>query len=68
MKIEKGVPLPTYRPRTTAGLTAKQMMPGDSVLCDDENTARNLRYAIYTAKGKASVRKVENGWRVWRTA
>jgi hypothetical protein len=44
------------------------MKPGDSRLCDSESEASTVKSAIRLSGGKAAIRKVEGGWRVWRKA
>jgi hypothetical protein len=67
--IDKGIPIPRLgRPRTTAGEEGRQMKPGDSRLCDSESEASTVKSAIRLSGGKAAIRKVEGGWRVWRKA
>jgi hypothetical protein len=67
--IEKDVPMPPAQPgRTEAARVSAQMVAGDSVLCPTEPEARALQHALYRVQGKPKLRKVEGGWRVWRTA
>jgi hypothetical protein len=65
--IEKGIP-PTKR--RTDGKTAllRQMEIGDSILVPTDREAENFRTCATFAQMKVSVRKVENGVRVWRVA
>jgi hypothetical protein len=67
--IEKDVPMPPAKqPRTEAGRLAGRMVAGDSVLFTTEPEARALQYSLYRVKGQPRMRKVDGGWRVWRTA
>lgn len=66
--IEKGIPIPEPFGRTEAGNEARQMKPGDSRMCLTEAERDTTRYMIKRRGGKATVRKVDGGWRVWRTA
>lgn len=65
MKIESGIPLPNLRdPRFLK--IAKEMRGGDSVLCKTASDAESLKFAIRKTGHKASQRKMDGGWRVWR--
>lgn len=66
--IEANIPLPQDRCRTEAGREAKRMSVGDSRLCANYNETMLVRKTIYALGGKSCQRKVEGGWRVWRTA
>lgn len=69
MVIEKGVPLPPAKchPREEVRRLLDQMVPGDSVLMEDEKQADVMRTAG-TARGwTMAKRKIDKrGWRVWR--
>lgn len=65
--IDKDIPLPKRRaPMTQAGAEARQMVPGDSRLCDTPSERETVRSAIVGIGGKCASRKVDGGWRVWR--
>jgi hypothetical protein len=65
--IDKGVEMPPKVKRTSASRdVAEQMEMGDSVLCESPAQAATLRWALYLANKKGSVRKTRQGWRVWR--
>lgn len=72
MQIEEDVPIPTIRregrPRTEASKAAKQLKPGQSVLCDTLREYENVRAYIRRAGGRSCTRKMPDGsgWRVWR--
>ena len=68
MKIEKGVPIPAVGASRVRppGQIAEKMEAGDSVLCDAESIAHRVRYSLINRGHKATMRKVEGGWRVWR--
>lgn len=68
MVIEKGIAIPKAQKATEAVETARKMEPGDSVLCNCEREAYNVCSALRRQGGKSSVRKLREGWRVWRTA
>ena len=66
--IERGIPVPQP---LRAGLAdvAEKLEPGESVLVDDDRTAKSLYRAIVNKGRKAASRKVPGkGWRVWRLA
>lgn len=67
MVIEKGVPLPPIL-KSENSRVANKMTKGDSVLCETEDQADNLRHALRRLGRKASQRKTREGWRVWRVA
>lgn len=65
MNIESGIPLP--RPSMKGNEQIHQMKPGDSVLCPTQQKANNV-WMLGKRKGwKMATRKLEAGWRVWRT-
>lgn len=66
--IESGIPIPQDRCRTEAGREAKQMRVGDSRLCASVGERDAVRKRIYEMGGKCLTRKVDGGFRVWRTA
>ncbi len=67
--IEKGIPIP---PRGDHGPgrthPAHSMEVGDSILFPTENKAAQAQCHLIRTGKKGAVRKVEGGWRVWRTA
>ena len=68
--IEKGIPIPVKMRRGGAPRTSPihAMNVGDSILFPTEQQATNASVTIYRAGKKGTRRKVEGGWRVWRTA
>lgn len=70
MKVEEGVPIPRMQScrQSSFSRIANKMKEGDSVLCDSETDASKVRLALYGFGGRAVVRKVEGGWRVWRVS
>jgi hypothetical protein len=67
MKIEHGIPIPPKRGQC-ARYVAMAMAPGDSVFFETEDKANTLRQWLREFGGKPIVRKMDGGWRVWRTA
>jgi hypothetical protein len=69
LKIDADVPLPDGRRFTQWKALAKQMKPGDSVLFTEPKMAARAYAGLMKAvggKGKIAVRKMPDGWRVWR--
>lgn len=70
LHIESTVPLPDDRPRLKYPFDDMQV--GDSFLITDAGMVKNARSAawMYSKRHrmKFSCRKVDGGWRVWRTA
>jgi len=68
--VESSVPLPDDRQRLKYPFD--DMDVGDSFLLTDPSMVKNARSAawMYSRRHgmKFSCRKVEDGWRVWRTA
>jgi len=64
LKIEKDIPKIT----SIFQETAASMLPGDSVLFEQEADAGKLCRALLKAHGQGafSMKTVEGGWRVWR--
>lgn len=72
LKIDKNVPVPKGRAGNGEhGQIIAQMKPGDSVLFKDEKIAvqfcQLLAFHSLHTKFGTSRRKVDGGWRVWRT-
>ena len=67
--IEKGIPIP---PQGRCGCQRKHavhsMEVGDSILFSVEKKAKSAHGLLSRVGKKTTVRKVEGGWRVWRTA
>jgi hypothetical protein len=68
MEIEKGVPIPkAHQGRSETARLVERMGPGDSVLVDNEEMARNLvRMGKYRKYGMSMRRMGKDEWRVWR--
>jgi len=70
LQIDSTVPMPESRPRSRYPFA--EMTVGDSFLVTDPGAAKNVRSAAWMFSKRHSVRfscrKVEGGWRVWRTA
>ena len=70
LAIEKGLPVPKIRNRTTAsGRTADAMEPGDSVYFADRKQALALCNALKYRGHHYTMRRIVNaeiGYRVWR--
>lgn len=70
IKIDTGVPLP----RRKSAYPFRDMDVGDSILFTVEARGASARVAsahfcrLHAPKWAFSLRKVENGWRLWRTA
>lgn len=70
LAIDRGVALPASRTR----YPFSEMLPGDSILFDSEKKATSARVAAvrYAARHNPewtfTLRRVEAGWRLWRTA
>lgn len=68
--IEKGIPIPP-QPKHKGGKPRAEwnfMDVGDSVLVLSVSRASNYLTAFRKLGRKGTTRKVEGGWRVWRTA
>lgn len=70
MTIESGIPIPqTYKgTRSANGTIAKKMQIGQSVLVGTEREALRLRDCLrhHHGEGCYRMRKLEDGWRIWR--
>lgn len=68
MKIDKNIPLPPRRGahRSKAIAFIDTMQAGDSVLFNDVLDANRLRDALRYRGIKTSIRKGDDGVRVWR--
>lgn len=70
LHVESTVPLPDDRPRLKYPFDDMQV--GDSFLITEAGMVKNARSAawMYSRRHgmKFSCRKVDGGWRVWRTA
>ena len=67
--IQSGYPVPPFqngRPLSVAGIKARQMKPGDSILCPTPQDARRLGYAINYLGARYALRPTHEGIRVWR--
>lgn len=68
-EIERGVPVPvvvTGRPLSAAGIKARQMKPGESILCETPQQANRLKDALYHLGARCARRETHEGIRVWR--
>lgn len=68
MKIESGIPIPdrsNYRTELTR--TAGRMECGQSVVVDTDGQVDSIRKWMRRKGRKIVVRKMDGGWRVWRT-
>jgi hypothetical protein len=68
MNIEKGVPVPKQKIHLRWRSIVDQWDVTDSILCDTESDAVNLRSAARRVGQRTCQRKGAGGWRVWRTA
>lgn len=71
MVIEKGVPIPYSKatgPRTAITKLVRQMVPGESILIPSRADYDTARKVLTQMRAKPVTRKVDGGWRVWRTA
>lgn len=72
MVIEKGVTIPPpfnrRKSKTPHGRVLDEMQPDDSVLFYAHREAQNFRMLGYNRGFKMSIRKMADGWRVWRVA
>jgi hypothetical protein len=66
VKIEDNIPIPPQTRNFEVAEAARAMQIGQSVLCDTESKRWTLISALKRAGRRASVRKVVDGWRVWR--
>lgn len=68
--IEQGVPLikNNGRPASEERKAMRSLQVGDSFLIDDERRAQHARWLGPKLEGTFSIRKVREGWRVWRLA
>ena len=69
MNIESGIPTPAPGSRRGQGRhreALEAMKVGDSILFQAENKAHSFRYAGFHFGYRMSMRKCEDGWRVWR--
>lgn len=67
--IEDGVAVPvavTGRPLSDAGIKARQMKPGQSILCETVQQASRLKDALYHLGARCARRETHEGIRVWR--
>lgn len=70
LRIESGIPIPLIykNARTANGITAKKMQIGQSVLVGTEREAYQLRDCMryHHGEGCYRIRKLPDGWRIWR--
>lgn len=68
MEIESDIPIPQACPaRTRVSKLVRAMKVGDSILVSEEGELSSARKTLVRLGGKPVTRKVEGGWRVWRT-
>jgi hypothetical protein len=71
LKVEKGVPIPEYRPRVYGALAdaCKKMDIGDSVYVPGVKCTNSIMSSVsrILGAGRFTSRTVEGGVRVWRT-
>lgn len=68
MNIEDGIPIPgksVYK--TPLTLAAEKMECGNSVVLNEEGQVATLRKWMRRHGRKVVVRKMDGGWRAWRT-
>lgn len=69
LQIERGVAMPTTRSK----YPFDDMEPGDSILFREKAQANSARISsmrfvrVHQPKWRFVMRKVEDGWRLWRT-
>lgn len=69
MQIESGIPIPPKCANTKPFCeTVRSLQVGQSLLCNTERLARIARAALIRAGRKCTWRKVDGGWRLWRTS
>lgn len=72
MELEQGIPIPDQRvrgrPKSEAAVLACQMQIGESIFCGEPSHYETVRWWIRRIGGKYTSRKVDHGWRIWRTA
>lgn len=68
--IESGIPVQGQvgRPASEERKTMRALQVGQSFLIDDADRAQHARWLGPKLEGKFSIRKVGDGWRVWRVA
>ena len=70
LQIEPGVPLPTDRTK----YPFRDMEPGDSILFKDQKQSNSARVAalrfvrVHQPRWQFRLRRVDNGWRLWRVS
>ena len=72
LKIEQNIPLPVININTGRAMSdetrvALKMKPGDSVLCPTAKIYKRIVTALRNRKLSYASRRVEGGYRVWRT-
>lgn len=68
LAIDRNLPPPETRARSTYGLTAESMEPGDSVILEDEYKRQRMVDALRYRGMTYATRKCKDGggWRIWR--
>lgn len=70
LQIEQGIAMPETRTK----YPFLDMEPGDSILFKNKNQAESARVAslrfvrVHKPDWEFTLRKVDNGWRLWRNA
>lgn len=71
VKIEKGIPMPAGKSKKMVLSLVEKMAVGDSFILNDApsyaHTQSRIQYARKKVGVKLIVRKVEGGFRIWRT-
>lgn len=66
MQIEKKVPVPKIHPRSEVGRLVEVMEAGDSIFVETYNKRQQVANAIRAHGWQPSIRKYEDGHRIWR--
>jgi hypothetical protein len=67
MNIESGIPVP---PRLSSGVRdmARTLEVGQSIMFAEWKQCDSARHALFKVGRKYKLRKLRDGWRLWRTA
>ena len=69
MEIETGIPIPVKNwSGSEFTRTIRALKVGESVLVDTDTKRDHARKIIKSLGGMYATRKMDGGWRIWRTA
>ena len=66
-KIESGIAIPHRAAQGIYATTIAHMKTGDSIVCEKEGQVLQFRAAAKAAGCSCVVRKIDNGYRVWKS-